>query len=610
MGSRLRGNDNLRFGAPRAKTLGMTTEQIIIFAILGLSLVFFMWGRWRYDVVAFTALIVAVIGGVVPTDAAFAGFGHPAVITVAAVLVISRALQVSGVISIFADAVIRFAKGQGAQMTALSGLGALLSAFMNNVGALALLMPLALRLSDRPSAVLMPLSFATILGGLVTLIGTPPNIIIATYRADVSGAPFGMFDFAFVGLPIALVGLLFVLLIGWRLIPKNRAGRRSAEEMFDLDTYIVEASLNEDSEYVGRKVHELEELDEEQSIVVGLMRDDTRRLMRITNEYLRAGDILHLRVDPATIDELLKKGGLTLTGSDHPDMENIRSDQVGIIEAVVQPGSRIEGRTAMNLRLRRHFGVALLAVAREGAPVVDRIARVRFRAGDVLLLQGEESELPDAVAEMGCLPLATRNLNIGRGGRVLIPVLIFAASVFATVMGLAPVHVSFAGAVVALVLLERISMREAYETIEWPVIVLLGAMIPLGDALQSTGGTQLIADSIVGLAGAIPAFAVLGIVLVVTMTLSDLMNNAATAIVMAPISVAIATNLGFSPDTFLMAVAIGASCAFLTPIGHQNNVLVMGPGGYRFGDYWRMGLPLEIIIVGISIPLIMFFWPL
>jgi di/tricarboxylate transporter len=588
----------------------MTTAQISIFAILGLSLVFFMWGRWRYDVVAFTALIVAVIAGVVPTDAAFAGFGHPAVITVAAVLVISRTLQVSGVISIFADAAVRFAKGQGSQMLALSGLGAVLSAFMNNVGALALLMPLALRLSERPSAVLMPLSFATILGGLVTLIGTPPNIIIATYRADVTGEPFAMFDFAFVGLPIAVIGLVFVLLIGWRLIPSDRSSRRSAEEMFDLDCYVVEARVNEDSEYIGRRVFELEQLDEDRSIVVGLLRDETRRLMRITSEYVRAGDILLLRVDPATIDDLIKKAGLTLTGSDHPDTEKIRSDQVAIVEAVVQPGSRIEGRSAMNLRLRRHFGVALLALAREGVPIQERIARVRFRAGDVLLLQGEESEMPDAIAAMGCLPLATRNLNIGRGGKVLIPVLIFAASVLATVIGWAPVHISFAGAVIALVLLERISPREAYETIEWPVIVLLGAMIPLGDALQSTGGTQLIADSIVGLAGEIPVFVILGIVLVVTMTLSDLMNNAATAIVMAPISVAIAGSLGLNADPFLMAVAIGASCAFLTPIGHQNNVLVMGPGGYKFGDYWRMGLPLEIIIVAVSIPLIMFFWPL
>ncbi len=588
----------------------MTTDQVIIFAILGLSLVFFIWGRWRYDVVAFTALIATVFAGIVPADAAFSGFGHPAVITVAAVLVISRALQVSGVISLFADAVVRFAKGQWTHMVALSGVGALLSAFMNNVGALALLMPLALRLADKPSAVLMPLSFATILGGLVTLVGTPPNIIIANYRADFTGEAFAMFDFAYVGLPIAVIGMAFVLLIGWRLIPPGRSSRRSAEEMFDLESYVVEARVNEGSPYVGETVHALEELDEERSIVVGLVRNETRRLMRVRNERIHAGDVLLLRVEPAHVDDLMKKAGLTLTGAERATDEKVRSDQIGLVEAVVQPGSRVERRSAAMLHLRQHFGVALLALAREGMPIRERIAQVRLRAGDVLLLQGEESELPDAVAAMGCLPLATRNLNIGRGGKVLIPVLIFAASVLATVLGFAPVHVSFAAAVVALILLERISARESYETIEWPVIVLLGAMIPLGDALQSTGGTLLIANSIVALAGEIPAWVILGIVLVVTMTLSDLMNNAATAIVMAPISVAIATQLGLNADPFLMAVAIGASCAFLTPIGHQNNVLVMGPGGYKFGDYWRMGLPLEIIIVAVSIPLILHFWPL
>jgi di/tricarboxylate transporter len=588
----------------------MTTDQVIIFAILGLSLVFFIWGRWRYDVVAFSALIVAVVAGIVPTDAAFSGFGHPAVITVAAVLVISRALQVSGVISLFADTVVRFAKGEGTQMAALSGVGALLSAFMNNVGALALLMPLALRLADKPSAVLMPLSFATILGGLVTLVGTPPNIIIANYRADFAGEAFAMFDFAYVGLPIAVIGLAFLLLIGWRLIPPGRFSRRSAEEMFNLESYVVEARVNKDSPYVGETVHALEELDEERSIVVGLVRNETRRLMRVRNERIHVDDVLLLRVEPAHVDDLIKKAGLTLTGAERAMDEKVRSDQIGLIEAVVQPGARVERRSAATLHLRRHFGVALLALAREGMPIRERIAEVRLRAGDVLLLQGEESELADAVAAMGCLPLATRNLNIGRGGKVLIPLLIFAASVLATVLGFAPVHVSFAAAVVALILLERISARESYENIEWPVIVLLGAMIPLGDALQLTGGTLLIANSIVALAGEIPAWVILGIVLVVTMTLSDLMNNAATAIVMAPISVAIATQLGLNADPFLMAVAIGASCAFLTPIGHQNNVLVMGPGGYKFGDYWRMGLPLEIIIVAVSIPLILHFWPL
>ncbi len=588
----------------------MTADQILIFAILGLTLVFFLWGRWRYDIVAFTALIVGVLAGVVPTDRAFLGFGHPAVITVATVLVISKALQISGAINHLADVVCRAATTPVTQMGTLSGVGAALSAFMNNVGALALMMPLALRISERPATVLMPLSFATILGGLVTLIGTPPNIIIATIRADTGDAPFSMFDFAPVGAPVALIGLGFVLLVGWRLIPKDRVARRSTEEMFKVDTYIVEARVIETSELIGKPVNEVEKIGEERSIVIGLLRDNRRQLTRVGREPLRAGDVLMIRADPSTIDELIKKAGLELTGEKHLSEENLRSDEIGLIEAVVPPGSRIEGRNAHELQLRRHFGVALIALAREGHAIRERLATVRFRAGDVLLLQGEEENLPNAVADLGCLPLAQRGLSLGRSGKIWIPVVVFALAIAVTAVGALPVHVSFAAAVASLVLLNRITMREAYEAIDWPVIILLGAMIPLGNALQSTGGTALIASSIAGLAGAVPTFVIVAVLLIVTMTLSDLMNNAATAIVMAPIGVAIAQRLGVNSDPFLMATAIGASCAFLTPIGHQNNVLVMGPGGYRFGDYWRMGLPLEALIVVVSVPLILWVWPL
>ena len=588
----------------------MTADQVSVFAILGLALVFFLWGRWRYDVVAFTALIAGVLVGIVPTQTAFIGFGHPAVITVAAVLVISRALQISGAINTLADLICRAAKTQTTQMGTLSGVGAALSAFMNNVGALALLMPLALRLSEKPSAVLMPLSFATILGGLVTLIGTPPNIIIANMRVDAGDAPFTMFDFAPVGLPVALVGLGFVLVFGWRLIPKDRTARRSATEIFEVDTYIIEARVTESSELIGKPVSEVEKLGEERSIVVGLLRNDRRQLTRVGREPLQENDILMIRADPSTVDDLIKKAGLELSSDTHPSEEKLRSEEIGLIEAVVPPGARIEGRNAHELQLRRHFGVALIALARQGHAVRERLNTVRFAAGDVLLLQGEEESLADAVADLGCLPLAQRGLSLGRSGKAWIPAGVFALAIAVTAVGVLPVHISFAAAVIALVLFQRITMREVYAAIDWPVIILLGAMIPLGSALQSTGGTTLIAGAIVGLSGAFPVWVLLTLVMVATMTLSDLMNNAATAIVMAPIGIAIAQQLGVNSDPFLMATAIGASCAFLTPIGHQNNVLVMGPGGYKFGDYWRMGLPLEILIVIVSVPLILLFWPL
>ncbi len=588
----------------------MTADQIVIFAILGLAMVFFLWGRWRYDVVAFTALIAAVVAGVVPAADAFAGFGHPAVITVATVLVISRALQASGIIDHVADIVCRAARNETAQIGALSGLGAVLSAFMNNVGALALLMPLALRIGGRPASLLMPLSFGSILGGLITLIGTPPNIIIATYRADVTGEPFRLFDFAPVGAPVAAIGLLFVVTIGWRLIPRGRTGRKSAADLFEVRDYIAEAQVTEDSDLIGLSVAELEHRSDDRSIVVGLIRGDTRMLHHLRQHVLRAGDRLLIRTDPEVLDKLTAGNGLVLASEPELSDENLRSDEIGLIEAVVPPGAHIEGRSAQTLHLRRRYGAALIALARQGQPVRERLASVRFQAGDVLLLQGEADALPDTVARMGCLPLAERGLSLGRPRQVWLPIAIFAAAVAATAFGLAPVHISFSAAVIALILFNRVTPREAYETIDWSVIVLLGAMIPLGGALQATGGTQLIAGAIAGLAGAVPAFVVLTVLLIVTMTLSDLMNNAATAIVMAPIGVAIAQQLGVNSDPFLMATAIGASCAFLTPIGHQNNVLVMGPGGYRFGDYWRMGLPLEALIVIVSVPLILLFWPL
>jgi di/tricarboxylate transporter len=570
----------------------------------------FLWGRWRYDVVAFAALMAAVLLGLVAPAEAFAGFGHPAVITVAAVLVISRALALSGLIDALAAWIARAATTDFSRLGLLSGLAMTLSAFMNNIGALALLLPLAVRSAERPAAILMPLSFASILGGLVTLIGTPPNIVVATFRAEAAGAPFALFDFAPVGLPVALVGLAFLLVVGWRLLPAGRAGRRAAEDLFKVADYITEARLTEKSTFVGKFANELEELFEEQSVIVGIVRDGYRRLARIRTEILREGDILLLRTDPATLDRLTAEAGLELVANEELSEENLRSDEVGLVEAVVPPGSRLDGRTVRALRFRRQHGVALVAIARSGATISERLAGVHLRAGDVLLLQGEADALPDTIAALGLLPLAERGLSLGRAGRAWQPLAIFAAAVAATAFGLAPVHIAFAVAIVALIGLGRITPREAYDAIDWPVIVLLGAMIPIGGALQTTGGTALIATGIVGLAGSVPAWVVLAVLLAVTMTLSDVMNNAATAIVMAPIGLAIADGLDVAADPFLMAVALGASCAFLTPIGHQNNVLVMGPGGYRFGDYWRVGLPLEIVIVAVAVPLILTFWPL
>lgn len=590
----------------------MTSDQIAIFGILGSALVFFIWGRWRFDLVAIVVLLAAVLLGIVPPDRAFSGLGHPAVITVACVLILSRALQNSGVMD-RVSARLMIATGRPwLHIAALAGLGLVLSAFMNNVGALALLMPVALRTaaaSQRsPALILMPLSFGTILGGLMTLIGTPPNIIVASYRASITGEPFAMFDFAPVGVAVALAGLIFVSFIGWRLIPRERRGRRAPEDLFEIRDYITEASVPEDSQLIGRPIQAIERLTEPNIMVVGLVRGERRILGRPWFERVQANDVLILEADPSSMQKFLEKTDLTLTGHED-ELSDLQSDDVGVIEAVVQPGSRLEGVSAHQLSLRASFGINLIAIAREGKAFKERLSRIAFRAGDVVLLQGEAESLHDAVAGLGLLPLAERGLRFGQRPEALRALAIFGAALAAVIFGVLPVHVAFAVAVAACLLLRVVSMRKVYDIVDWPVIMLLGAMIPIGAALEVTGGTDILASALLRLAGDTSPTLILVALIIVTMTLSDLMNNAATAVVMAPIAASLATQLAVNQDAFLMAVAIGASCAFLTPIGHQNNILVMGPGGYKFSDYWRMGLPLELLIVVISIPLIEFVWP-
>ncbi len=606
----------------------MSYGQVVVLVLVPALFVFFVWGRWRYDVVAFGALLAAVVLGVVPAAGAFAGFGHPATITVAAVLVVSRALSNAGAIDLVARHLRPAAATVTSHVAALSGSAAALSGFINNVGALALFMPVAIESARKagrsPATVLMPLSFGSILGGLVTLIGTPPNIIVAAYRGTIGEEPFAMFDFTPVGLPLALVGVVFVALVGWRLIPASRRAAQPAEAMFGIEDYVGEARVPEDSKAAGKAVFELDDVTHEtDALIVGLIRGD-RRILAVRRERIQAGDLLLIEAAPEALGKFSATLGLELVadpadeaaaedGADReaePRSISLRSDDVAVSEVVVGPRSRVAGRTAETIHFRRRYGVNLLAVSREGRPYRDRLSSFRFEVGDVMLLQGDAERLPGIISTLGCLPLAARRLHVGRPRQAGIATAIFAAAILAATFGLVSFPVALALAAAAMVVANIVPARELYDDIDWPVVVLLGALIPLGGALEATGATGLIASAILSLAGGASAVVVLVLLMVVTMTLSDVMNNAATAVVAAPVGVAIASELGVSPDPFLMAVAVGASCAFLTPIGHQNNALIMGPGGYRFGDYWRVGLPLEAIIVALGIPLILWAWPL
>ena len=592
----------------------MTFDQGYVFAVLAATLGLFVWGRWRYDVVSVLALLAVGIPGIISVQEAFAGFGHPAVITVAAILVISKTLQGSGIIGSIGNRLARAEVGPSLQVALIASIVAALSGFMNNVGALALLLPIVLQMAKRsgrsPRSLLMPLSFGSLLGGLVTMIGTPPNIIVANFRAESAGQPFSMFDFTPVGLVLAIVGVLFIALVGWRLIPNRDAATGNQDDMFRIENYITEVAVPAKSELIGKTIEDMLIAGDEDGIaVVAHMWQEQRRLGPRPDQILREGDHLLLEGEPTEIESLLANTGLKPVGTLPLDMEALESDAIGMMEAVVTPHARLIGRTSRQARLGRHYGLNLLAVARHGRPIRERLNRVRFRAGDVLLIQGDIEAIPDALSRLGCLPLPHRNLTFASNAGLL-PIGIFAAAILSIAFGLLSAPVAFVAAVAGFVLSGSTSVRELYDAVDWPIIILLGALVPVGSALQVSGGTTLIAEAIAQLATYISPVTILMLVMVAAMFLSDIINNAATAVLMAPLAAQIATLIGVSPDPFLMAGAIGSSCAFLTPIGHQSNVLVMGPGGYRFSDYWPMGLPLELLIVAVSIPALLFFWPL
>ena len=591
-------------------------DEAIVFGVLILALVLFVTARWRYDVVALLTLLILAIVGIVPPSEAYQGFGHPAVVTVAAVLVLSRALQNSGVVDVIAGWHSRIPEYVSARVGSLSGLSAFLSAFMNNVGAVSLLLPVAMIVSNRskhpPSIFLMPLAFASLLGGMTTLIGTPPNVIISNFRYDEIGVHFNMFDFTIVGLGVTVAGVLFIALVGWRLIPHRRAPVALGETL-DIEGYMTEVRVPADSRFVGQLVRDLEELAEEDVVIAGLLRRGVVYGAPSSDQIIDANDIFIIEADPGQIWTFIDRTGFELEWSRNMASEidqTLSSEDVSTLEAIVSPDSPAEGRTARGLHLHAAFGVNLLGLSRRGSRLVRRLGHMTFRAGDVLLLQGKTEAVQSALPRLGLLPLAERELRIGQPRRLVFPILVFAAAVLLTSLEVLPVQISFTAAVAVLLMSRFLSLQDAYQAIDWPVIILLGAMIPVGAALETTGGATRIATTITDLGGSLPPWATLGVVLVTTLLLSAVINNAAAVILMAPIGVGVAETLGASPDPFLMAAAIGASAAFLTPIGHQSNIIVMGPGGYQFGDYWRMGLPLMIVIVAVAIPLIMWAWPL
>jgi di/tricarboxylate transporter len=634
----------------------MSYDQTIIMAIIAASVGMFLWGRWRHDMVAVGALVACVFFGLVAPQDAFAGFGHPAVVTVACVLVLSRGLQISGAVDVLTRTVLPANAGPTLSIAALAALAAVLSGFMNNVGALALLMPVAIQVAGRlglaPGQVLMPLAFGSILGGTTTLIGTPPNLIISGFRANQPGmSGFGMFDFTMVGLPLTLVGVVFIALIGWRLVPARKQAGTSG---FETSAYITEVRVLEGSATAGKQVREvMDVLEDVDAQMLDLVRNDIYMRTPRPGKILHAGDILVLEADVGALNELLSRLDLRLeedkradaAGADvqiqedaaAPDLDpkgeegvagadsgpaeksdgpagksgkSAQREEAALMEMAVLPESKIVGSSASDLALRTRFSINLLAVARQGTCTMARLRFLKIRAGDVLLMQGSPEALSEFASNSACVPLAQRELRIPDKRKALMATGIMVVSVAVAALGLLPAAVSFAAGVLASMALRTVPLRSVYEAVDWPVVVLLGALLPVAGAMQSTGAADFIARLLLENVAQGNALVGLAVIMITTMILTDLMNNAATAAVMAPIGLGAAVQLSVNPDTFLMAVAIGSSCAFLTPIGHQNNTLILGPGGFRFGDYWRMGLPTDLLVILLSLPLLVWFWPL
>ncbi|QFU15241.1 SLC13 family permease [Microvirga thermotolerans] len=591
----------------------MTYSQILAFAVVAGMMALFVWGRFRYDVVAAASLLVSVLVGIVPANKAFSGFSDDIVIIVASALLVSAAVARSGVLEAGLNRIAPYLRTTQIQVVALVAIVTLLSSFVKNIGALAMMIPVAFQIARRagtpPSSFLMPMAFGSLLGGIVTLVGTSPNIIVSRVRQEILGEPFQMFDFTPVGAGIALAGVIF-LAFGYRLLPKGRKGTVSLDEALNITDYVTEARVRPESEAVGLTVADLHQMANGEVKVAAIIRNETRSSSPLPDAAIRENDVLLLEGEPDALESLVARAGLKLSHEHRRPETDEATDEIGVIEAIVGPNSVLTGVSAERIALYRRFQVNLLAVSRSGVRFNERLRSITLRPGDVLVLQGNLKRLPDTLKDLGCLPLAEREIRLGNARRSFLPLAILAGAMALVAVDVLPVAIAFFGAAVLLVLFGSITLREAYETIEWPIIVMLGALIPVSEAIRTTGGTDLIAAWLSSVAQMLPPTGALVLIMVAAMAVTPFLNNAATVLVMAPIAASFANQLGFRPDAFLMAVAIGAACDFLTPIGHQCNTLVMGPGGYRFGDYWRLGLPLSAIVIVVGIPLIMLFWPL
>ena len=633
----------------------MLIDQIAILFILCVTFFLFTFSKWRYDVVSLISLILLFVTHsllvslnfkskiIIDKSQIFLGFGHPAVVTVVAVLIISRALHNSGVVDMISREITPYSKNKFSHIFTLSSVASILSGLMNNVGALALMMPVAVKTSAKqrrsPTIILMPLAFASILGGMMTMIGTPPNIIIANFRKDYleniksqallntdsksynyflsknielnnfEPSAFSMFDFSPVGLSISIIGIIFITIIGWRFIPKKSYKKPGSESVFSIDEYITEIRIPVNCKLLGLKINQVEKFTDDKLSIIGTI-NDKGDLNKVNDNYIiKEDDKFLIKTDPVDLKLMMNDLEIRFTKKMRQRIDKLKDDNTTYKELLITPESKLNNRNRTYLRRCSSNSLTLMAVARRNKPIRKGLSKIKFKVGDVLLIQGNADILENLINTLHLIPFEEREVQIGVYSKITLSLSIFIGVIILSVLGFLPTTLAFILAILLYVFTGILPMNQLYRYIDWPIIILLGSMIPLSNALESTGTSAILANVLVSLTEGLPTWMIIAIIMIITMCLSDIINNAATALIMAPIAAGIGFSLNLNIDPFLMSVAVGASCAFLTPIGHQCNAIILGPGGYKFSDYWKMGLPLEIIIVMIGTPLILYFWP-
>jgi di/tricarboxylate transporter len=574
----------------------MTLEQGAIIALLGCMFAVYALERFRVELVALTGLAIAFLAGLVPLTGVFAGFSNPAVITVVEILVVVSVLARTRAVESFAVLIVGHASRERAVLLVLCTVGAGVSVFMNNIGALALMFPVTLsvctRLEISPARMLMPLSFATLLGGMCSLTGTPANLVINEWRIAQTGGGFGYFDLGSVGGPVAVIGIAWLIIVAPRLLRQDAAGAAAGETV--PGDVLVELRVTPKSALIGLSLTIIAE--RHRIDVHDVMRDGAHVFARRDDIVVSADDSLLAQADLDAIETLEASGAVMFEAS-----------STERLEAVVTPESYLIGSRIGDLSALAEHGVAVMGLTSRRQRIEGAFGDLQIGLGDVLLLAGERQALRDAAGDAGLLALLPRKA-LGARPDAFRSAAIFAIGVVATAIGLAPPEIAFGGVVLAMALSGSLRLREALQDVNWTIVILLACMIPLGAAVQNTGAARVIANAIVGHLEMTQPWAVTATILVLAAAVTPFVDNVSVAAVLSPVAAGVASRAGMPVEPLLVAVAIGASLDFLTPFGHHNNAVVMGAAGYRFTDFPRLGLPLVGLSLVVAISALWLFW--